>query len=60
VIAVFPSDVIVGDDGVMNREIADEVADECIKMTLYEDFFWSKLLMVSPYRFCILRRMKVI
>jgi regulator of RNase E activity RraA len=40
-VAVFPGDVIVGDDdGVMviPAEIVDEVADECIEMTIFEDF----------------------
>ncbi|MBT8291982.1 MAG: hypothetical protein KJN70_01815, partial [Eudoraea sp.] len=40
-VAVFPGDVVVGDDdGVMviPSEIVDEVADECIGMTEFEDF----------------------
>jgi regulator of RNase E activity RraA len=40
-VAVFPGDIILGDDdGVMviPANLADEVADECIQMTLYEDF----------------------
>ena len=40
-VAVFPGDVILGDDdGVMviPAEIADEVADECVEMTIFEDF----------------------
>ena len=38
---VFPGDVIVGDaDGVMviPAHLADELADECIEMTAFEDF----------------------
>lgn len=38
---VFPGDVIVGDDDcviVIPAEIADEVADEAVEMTAYEDF----------------------
>ncbi|WP_273276977.1 ribonuclease activity regulator RraA [Maribacter polysiphoniae] len=40
-VAVFPGDILVGDDdGVMviPAHIADEVADECVQMTLYEDY----------------------
>lgn len=38
---VFPGDVIVGDADcviVVPAEIADEIADECIEMTAFEDF----------------------
>ena len=45
-VAVFPRDIVVGDDdGVMviPQEIADEVADECIAMTLFEDFVLEKV-----------------
>jgi len=45
-VAVFPGDVIVGDDdGVMviPFEIADEVADECLKMELFEKFVLEKV-----------------
>lgn len=38
---VFPGDIIVGDDDcviVIPAEIADEVADEAVEMTAYEDF----------------------
>ena len=40
-VAVFPGDILVGDDdGVMviPAGIADEVADECMQMTLFEEF----------------------
>ena len=45
-VAVFPGDIIIGDDdGVMviPNNIADEVADECIEMTLFEDFVLEKV-----------------
>lgn len=45
-VAVFPNDIIVGDrDGVIviPSEIAEEVADECIQMTLYEEFVIEKV-----------------
>jgi regulator of RNase E activity RraA len=46
-VAVFPGDVLVGDnDGVMviPSEIVDEVAEECIEMTLFENFVLEKVL----------------
>lgn len=46
-VAVFPGDVIVGDDdGVMviPAELADEIADEAVRMTLYEDFVTERVL----------------
>lgn len=45
-VAVFPGDVLVGDDdGVMviPAGIVDEVADECVEMTLFEDFVLEKV-----------------
>lgn len=45
-VAVFPDDFIVGDDdGVMviPQNIADEVAEECLKMTLFEEFVIEKV-----------------
>ena len=45
-VAVFPGDIVVGDDdGVMviPNHIADEVAEECIAMTLFEDFVLEKV-----------------
>ncbi|MFS4494412.1 ribonuclease activity regulator RraA [Maribacter sp. 2308TA10-17] len=45
-VAVFPGDIVVGDDdGVMviPSKIADEVAEECIQMTLYEEFVMEKV-----------------
>ncbi|AEL26231.1 ribonuclease activity regulator RraA [Cyclobacterium marinum] len=46
-VAVFPGDVIVGDDdGVMviPAHLADEIAEEAINMTLYEDFVTERVL----------------
>ena len=46
-VAVFPGDVIIGDDdGVMviPAHLADEVADEAIGMTMYEEFVMEKVL----------------
>lgn len=40
-VAVFPGDVLVGDDDsiiVVPAGIADEIADEAVEMTAYEDF----------------------
>ncbi|WP_339840249.1 ribonuclease activity regulator RraA [uncultured Maribacter sp.] len=45
-VAVFPGDMIIGDDdGVMviPAHIADDVADECLMMTLYEEFVMEKV-----------------
>lgn len=46
-VAVFPGDVIIGDDdGVMviPAHLADAVADEAVRMTLYEDFVTESVL----------------
>ena len=46
-VAVFPGDVLVGDnDGVMviPEALADEVAEEGTRMTLFEDFVTEKVL----------------
>lgn len=46
-VAVFPGDVVVADeDGVMviPFDIVDDVADECIEMTAYENFVMEKVL----------------
>ena len=40
-VAVFPGDIVVGDDDcviVIPADIADDVADEAVEMTAYEDF----------------------
>lgn len=45
-VAVFPGDVVVGDDDcviVIPAEIADEVAAEAVEMTAYEDFVVEKV-----------------
>lgn len=45
-VAVFPGDILVGDDdGVMviPANIVDEVADECVEMTIFEDFVLEKV-----------------
>ncbi len=45
--AVFPGDIIVGDDDgviVIPAHLADELADEAINMTLYEDFVTERVL----------------
>ncbi|WP_430424019.1 ribonuclease activity regulator RraA [Maribacter litoralis] len=50
-VAVFSGDIILGDDdGVMviPAHLADEVADECIDMTLYEEFVMEKVQGGTP------------
>ncbi len=45
-VAVFPGDMLVGDDdGVMviPANIVDEVADECLQMTLFEEFVMERV-----------------
>lgn len=45
-VAVFPGDVLVGDDDgimVIPAEIVDEVADECTEMTIFEDFVLERV-----------------
>jgi len=46
-VAVFPGDVIVGDiEGVcvIPAHLADEVADEAVEMTAFEDFVTAEML----------------
>jgi regulator of RNase E activity RraA len=46
-VAVFPGDIIVGDgDGVVviPKEISDEIANEAVEMTAFEDFVTEKVL----------------
>lgn len=45
-VAVFPGDILVGDDDgimVIPAKIADGVADECLQMTLFEEFVIEKV-----------------
>lgn len=45
-VAVFPGDVVVGDDDsviIIPAEIADEIADEAVEMTAYEDFVTERV-----------------
>ena len=45
-VAVFPGDYIVGDDDgimVIPKHLAEEVAEECLKMTEYENFVLQKV-----------------
>ena len=45
-VAVFPGDIIVGDDDgimVIPNHLIDEVIEECIAMTLYEEFVIEKV-----------------
>lgn len=45
-VAVFPSDVLLGDDDgimVIPANVVDEVADECTEMTLFEEFVMEEV-----------------
>lgn len=46
-VAIFPGDVIVGDDDgviVIPAHLANQIAEEAVRMTLYEDFVTEKVL----------------
>lgn len=46
-VAVFPGDVVVGDDDgviVIPAHLAEQIADEGVRMTLYEDYVTEKVL----------------
>jgi regulator of RNase E activity RraA len=50
-VAVFPGDMVVGDDDcviVIPQAIAEEVADEAVEMTAYEDFVVEKVKSGTP------------
>ena len=50
-VAVFPDDILVGDDDcviVIPKTIAQEVADEAVEMTAYEDFVVEKVKSGTP------------
>ncbi len=50
-VAVFPGDIVVGDDDcviVVPQGIAEEVADEAVEMTAYEDFVVEKVKAGTP------------
>ncbi|KSA12392.1 MULTISPECIES: ribonuclease activity regulator RraA [Maribacter] len=50
-VAVFPGDIILGDDdGVMviPAHLADEVANECLEMTMYEEFVMESVQAGTP------------
>ncbi|MFK7934067.1 MAG: ribonuclease activity regulator RraA, partial [Saprospiraceae bacterium] len=52
-VAVFPGDVVVGDDDgviVIPAHLADQIAEESVNMTLYEDFVTEKVLNGTPTR----------
>ena len=52
-VAVFPGDIVLGDDdGVMviPANIADEIADECTNMTLFEEFVLEKYKQAEVFR----------
>lgn len=43
---MFPADIVVGDDDsviVIPADIADEIADEAVEMTAYEDFVTERV-----------------
>ncbi|SHI65637.1 Regulator of RNase E activity RraA [Aureimonas altamirensis DSM 21988] len=45
-VPVFPGDIVVGDDDsviIIPAEIADEIADEAVEMTAYEDFVTERV-----------------
>ena len=50
-VAVFPGDVLVGDDDsviVIPAQLADEVAQEAVEMTAYEDFVQERVMAGQP------------
>lgn len=45
-VAVFPGDIVVGDDDsviIIPADLADEIADEAVEMTAYEDFVLERV-----------------